>query len=103
MSPSSPSQLVAAPVESNWAQDLNPEINKVEGEHTNNADSYVILENVKNHTSVLTITLIIIAVLFIIHFLVQFYQLHVRSVRLSERRKISANLPQPVVPTPTSR
>lgn len=82
-------------VESHWTQGINPEINKVDGQHVNNADSQVTMRNLHHHTSVLTIALIVIAVLVIIHFLIQFYKSHARYLRRSERDKVTVNLPQP--------
>lgn len=85
---------IDARVESHWTQSINPEINKIDGEHTNNADSQVIVEDFQTHTSVLTVTLIVIAVLFIIYFLVTFYKAHERYIRRSEQNKSSGTLPQ---------
>lgn len=88
-------------VKSNWTEEIHPEINKVDGQHKNIADSHVIVDNFKHLTSILTIILIVTAILFVIHFLIQLYQAYFRDVRRSERKKTPANLPQPFSVLPT--
>lgn len=48
-----------------------------------------VIDNVKYRSSILTTMLIVVAILFIIHFLIQCYNSHIRSVRHSERKKLS--------------
>lgn len=80
---------VAADVESHWTQSINPEINKIEGEHSNSAESQVIVHGLEMHSSLLAITLIVIAILVVIYFLVTWYKSHVRYIRRSEQKKSS--------------
>lgn len=88
---------IDASVVSNWSQPIKPEINKVVGNYTIHADSHVIVGYINQHTSILSIALIVIAVLFIIHFVVQLYDAHFRYFRGAERNKFTTNLPNPVV------
>lgn len=98
---SDPPKHVDAPIESQWSQDMKPAINTADGQYTNTADSYVIMETFQQHTSILTISLIVLAVLFIIHFLVQFGLLH-GCFRCVRRHKSPSNLPEPAGALPTS-
>lgn len=100
---SEPPKHVDGSVLSQWEQPINPEVNKIEGNYEHTADSHVIvgneIENIKRHSSVLSIALIVIAVLFIIHFVTQLYK---AIVRRAERNKTSSFLSQQVpgeVPT----
>lgn len=80
---------------SKWQENINPQINTDSGHNANKASSRVIIENVSYETLILTIILVVIAMLFVIHFFVGCYRSHIRIVRQSERKKLSANLTRP--------